>query len=418
MFCPWPLQSDKIMQFSSWKDLPFFLIVSGLVLSPFYPVFFKNSSVFKKLNLFRFFLCVFLSYKFFLPSFFHHFLFLFITFRIHHFSFFCLTFLFSWSPSSWTHFSFPSLSLIFFVNNNFLFVSKNSSTFHIFTCMRYLFMSSFWSSICSSIVFFSLLVVSVCEKQVFAFSKAFNLFVRHLHKFVCFCMFVLLSVFFSIFLFLCVFSCVFWTFSFFDLFLDWTFVFPMFLFFVVLFECIFFFFFENSLWFDYTFSAFSFSFYILSFIFKNHVFLLNRVCCLLFLKKKSLLLLPVFSLHQRKLCHWKFVVTHFETSVFELFTFTSTKSTFSLSECLLCLFVHSFCSSSNPLVLSVSPCFLVSFIFSLFLIFFFLGLGLSLKLSFSVFFCSQKRFCLFPFFVGHALHLFFMLCIVFLCLEK
>ena len=26
MFCPWPLQSDKIMQFSSWKDLLFFLI--------------------------------------------------------------------------------------------------------------------------------------------------------------------------------------------------------------------------------------------------------------------------------------------------------------------------------------------------------------------------------------------------------
>ena len=113
------------------------------------------------------------------------------------------------------------------------------------------------------------------------------------------------------------------------------------------------------------------------------------------------------------------MLTHFETSVFDLFTFTSTNSTFSLLECLLCLFIPSFCSSSIHFFLSfVSPCFLVSFNF--FAIFNFL-FSWSWIVSLTFFFC----FLLFPktilsvsLFVGHVLHLFFLLCKVFLCLEE
>ena len=70
-----------------------------------------------------------------------------------------------------------------------------------------------------------------------------------------------------------------------------------------------------------------------------------------------------------------FVLTHFETSVFELFTFTSTNSTFSLLECLLCLFIPSFRSSSIHLFSLLSRrVFSFLFLCSLFLFLFFLVL--------------------------------------------
>ena len=225
--------------------------------------------------------------------------------------------------------------------------------------------------------------------------------------------------FFSIFPFLCVFSCVFGHPPFLISFLN--ICYSCVSFFVVLFECIFFFWRFSLIWLSY-FCLFV-SFYILTFLFQKPRFFTKLFLCLLspFLKqKKSFLLVPVFSLHQKKLCHWKFVLTHFETSVFELFTFTSTNSTFYLLECLFCLFIPSFCSSSIHFfsLLSLRVFSFLS-LFHFFYFSFFLGLGSSLLLSFSVFFFSQKNTNLFvSFTVGHVLHLFFLLCLVFLCREK
>ena len=200
-------------------------------------------------------------------------------------------------------FSFITFSMFTFYIP-FLSVSK---TLQLFTL--YVHSLPFCSSICSSVVFFSLLVVSVYEKHVFdtsAFSKAFNLFVRHIHKFVCFCMLVLLSVFFffffQFFFFLCVFSCVFWTFSFFDLFLEHLF-FPCFFFFVVLFECISFL--GRKILFDFIilFLPFLSPFTYSPLFSKTTFFTKSCLLSLFFFGKKSFLLLLVFSLHQRKLCH-------------------------------------------------------------------------------------------------------------------
>ena len=76
---------------------------------------------------------LFFFHQVFLASLFHHFLFLFITFRICLcFSFpFLLDLLFSWSPSSWTHFSCTSLS-IFFEQQFLLEVVSTKKTFQIF----------------------------------------------------------------------------------------------------------------------------------------------------------------------------------------------------------------------------------------------------------------------------------------------
>ena len=246
MFCPWPSQSEKIMQFSSWRDLPFFLIFLRVKFCLLFILFFSRTLPYlKKLNLFRFFVFYFLTSFFFRPFF--------IT------SCFCSSrFVFTSFPFLFDLFIFliPFFLNSVFLNNFPLYQKKKLFNVSLFTCMRYLFMSSFCSSICSSIVFFFLL--SIQQPR------------------------------------------------------------------------------------------------------------------LLFFWKRSFLLLPVFSLHQRKLCHWKFVLTHFETSVFELFTFTSTNSTFSLLECLLCLFISSFCSSSIHLFSLLSRrVFSFLSLFSLFLIFFF-----------------------------------------------
>ena len=189
MFCPWPLQSDKIMQFSSWKNLPFLLIFERLAWSPFYPSFFQELFHIKKMNLFRIFLC-FSLLQVFLPSFFHHFLLLFITFRIH-----------------------LSLSLIF-LNNKFPFF-LHQKLFNFTFCMHalplnvlLLFIDLF---ICCLFFLFLFSVSDFFMKHVFdtsAFPKAFYLFVRHLHTFVCFLHVRSLSLFFQFFFF-CVYSLVF-----------------------------------------------------------------------------------------------------------------------------------------------------------------------------------------------------------------
>ena len=87
---------------------------------------------------------LFFFHQMFLASFLHHFLFLFITFRIRlRFSFpFLLDHLCSWSPSSWTHFSCTSLSI--FLNNNFSFLLyQKKYKYSLFTCMEYLSMCIF-----------------------------------------------------------------------------------------------------------------------------------------------------------------------------------------------------------------------------------------------------------------------------------
>ena len=92
------------------------------------------------------------------------------------------------------------------------------------------------------------------------------------------------------------------------------------------------------------------------------------------------------------------MLTHFETSDFELFTFTSTNSTFSLLECLICLFIPSFCSSLYPLVLSVSPCFLISFtFFAIFIFLFFLILDRLFSFLFLFSSFHKDDFVCFPF---------------------
>ena len=82
----------------------------------------KNSSIFSKWISFDFLCFSFLQV--FLPSFFHHFLFLFITFRFHLFFHFllCLIFDFLHLPSSWTQFFWTAISLL----------KKNSSTYPFF----------------------------------------------------------------------------------------------------------------------------------------------------------------------------------------------------------------------------------------------------------------------------------------------
>ena len=234
--------------------------------------FFEQTSVLLVLSL-----CISLSLKKNLPYFENDFLSIFFDFLSYKFLFrpFFITFCFCSSRFAFTSFfisffvwSFYFLDLLlleliflylhflwfFWTTSSLSFCIKNSSTFH--------FLRAFVTSLCPPFVhpfvhllsLFSLLVLSVYDfflKHVFdtsAFSKAFYLFVGHLHKFVCFCMFVFsLCLFFSFFCILLFFWDILLLCS-----LSWTFVFPMF--FVVLFECIFFF--EDTLWFDYTFFCF------------------------------------------------------------------------------------------------------------------------------------------------------------------
>ena len=158
------------------------------------------------------------------------------------------------------------------------------------------------------------------------------------------------SLFSKSFLFLCILLC-FCTFSFFVLFL------------------------EHLFFFDYPFSVLLF--YILS-IQKTTFFseLFPFLRSPFFFRKRVLSPSSCFlTTLEKKTFNWK--LTHFGTSVFHLFTFTSTNSTFSLLECLLCLFISSFCSSSCSIsclsVFSRLFHFFRHLNFSLFL-----GLGLSL----------------------------------------
>ena len=91
------------------------------------------------------------------------------------------------------------------------------------------------------------------------------------------------------------------------------------------------------------------------------------------------------------------MLTFLKLPFFLLFTFTSTNSTFSLLECLLCLFLSSFCSSSIHMFSFVSLYFLVSFTFRHFNFSLFLGLWIvslfSLSVSFFSIFWIFVNFC-------------------------
>ena len=228
---------------------------------------------------------MFLCFSFlqvFRPSFFHHFLFLFITFRIH----LLFHFLFVW----------PLIFLIsFFLNsvflNNFPFVSKKLINLSFFTRMRYLCMS-FCSWICSSVVSFSscFLFSNTCVSLFLLLSSlsitslkdkfvellqiwkktclSISLFVGHFsYLFVFACFF-----FFSKFLFFCFILMCFWTFFFLSS-RSWLF-FPLSLpFYVSLFH-------EDSVWFDHRFS-FLFYFLLLHTVLlftRRHVFWIVSVC--------------------------------------------------------------------------------------------------------------------------------------------
>ena len=112
-------------------------------------------------------------------------------------------------------------------------------------------------------------------------------------------------------------------------------------------------------------------------------------------------------------------MTHFETSVFELFTFTSTNSTFSLLECLLCLFFPSFRSSSIHLFSLLSRrVFSFLFLCSLFLFLFFLVLDCLFNFLFLFSsFLQKTRFCSFPFLLD-MFHIDFSCFVLFFCFEK
>ena len=201
MFCPWLLQGDKIMQFSSWRDLPFFLDFWKVSFVSFLSFFFKNSSVFEKLNLFRIFLC-FSLLQVFLPSFFHHFLFLFITFGIH----LLFHFLFGWS------FYFLDLLLLElgFFEQQFHFW-KNSSIYlflhacvpslcpfaHTFVHLLSLFLSSFFlvsnTFVSLFLLLFSLSTTSLKDKL----KELLQIWKKHL------CLFTFLLGTFFIFICLC-----------------------------------------------------------------------------------------------------------------------------------------------------------------------------------------------------------------------
>ena len=249
-----------------------------LVLSPFYPSFFfsKTLPYKKKLNLLRFF--VFLSYKLFFDPFFS------TPFFVHHvshsplFSFpFLFDLFFSWSPSSWTHWSLPSLSSVFFFEQQFPFpfVSKDSSTFHfLHACVTslkvlLLLIDLFICCLFFSSSFLCLWVLFETYLTLLHFQKLFYLFVRHLHKFLTFSFFVL---FHEHLFFIC--------FSFFLTFLD---------------ESLFW---RSSLiWFSFfcpfLFSPFTSFFSKTTFFSELFPFLLSPF----FFEKGSFLLLPVFSLH-------------------------------------------------------------------------------------------------------------------------
>ena len=176
---------------------------------------------------------------------------------------FRLIFLFSWSPSPWTHFSLlPSLSLTF-LNNKFpfFFESKTLQRFtfcvHALPLFVLLFIDLF---ICClfSLFLFSLSMTSFWNTYLtlLHFQKLFTFLLDIFTNLYVFACSSFLSVFFLLF---CVYYPVFWwhspfLFSFLNICFSYVSLF------VVLFECIspFFFFFGDSLWFEsrYPFSAF------------------------------------------------------------------------------------------------------------------------------------------------------------------
>ena len=206
---------------------------------------------------------LFFFHQVFLASLFHHFLFLFITFRIRHcFSFpFLLDHLCSWSPSSWTHFSCTSLSVFF--EQQFLLQVVSKKTFQMFP----FYMHGLPLNVC-----FAHTLLQIKKKLV----RSFPLLLGSVSYIFVFACFVFL---FSIFPFLfCArvlkhFSSLF---SFLNVVLCWS-----------LFRCISFI--ENSVWFDHRFShLFLFSPFTFSPFTKKQSFLnCFLLCCPFFLVGKN-----------------------------------------------------------------------------------------------------------------------------------
>ena len=157
------------------------------------------------------------------------------------------------------------------------------------------------------------------------------------------------------------------------------------------------FFFEDSLWFDYTFPAFFLLLHTLLSFQQPRFF--TKSCLLSPFFEKSPFSFFLFFHFTRKNFVIENLLTHFETSDFELFTFTSTDSTFSLLECLLCLFIPSFCSSSIHLFSLLSRrVFSFLSLFAIFIFLFFLVLDrlFSFLFLFSSFHKNHDSFLLFP----------------------
>ena len=205
-------------------------------------------------------------------SFFHHFLFLFITLRIH------LCFSFPFLLNLWVFLDLLLLELLFLLlhflqfslnNNNFSFLLlffffwKNFLNIH-FTCMGCLLMS-----FCSN--------TSPNHKKLVC---SFPFFLVHFFMSICICMFVLLfAIFPSFVLFFCVFKHFSFLFSFLNVFLCWSLLLISF--------------FENSVWFEHRFShllkisPFTYS----PFFTKKMCFFLNcSFCAVSFFRKKLFLI--------------------------------------------------------------------------------------------------------------------------------
>ena len=335
--------------------------------------------------------------------FFHHFLILFITFRTHHcFPFpFLLDLLFSWSPSSSTHFSCTSLSVFFEQLFLLQIVSKKKFQIFHYTCMGYLLMS------------FLLTHFSKSKKKLVR-SFPFSLGVVS-----CFFVFACFVFLFSIFLFL-FYSRVLKHFSSLFSFLNvvCSLLVPFSVYLLKKKNCL--------VWTSSVSHFKNFSFYILSLLHKkNNVFWIVSFCNVLFLVEKRLVL-------QREKCAFVFSLTFFlePLSFFVWFFLISFATRFLrkniLKTSLFPPFVHSLSICSLfvcTLVFVVSFAFFLLFLnfFCLFIISVslcktlcqkYISFETAAKLSFSFFFPSKNTFSLFPF----VLSLFYIdLCSMFFC---
>ena len=422
MFCPWPLQSDKIMQFSSWRDLPFiscffFLRVSFvsflsfLFFSKTLPYLKKTESLSNVCFVF-FFFTSFSSVPFFSS----------LLVFVYHVSYSPLFFI----PSFVWPFYFLDLlllELIFLWTTISLLYQKKTLqlfTFYMHALPLYVLLLFIDLFICC---LFFLFLLSLSLRNTY-------LTLLHFQKLLCFlniftnlyvfaCSSFLSVFFFSIFLF-CVYSLVILDILLFCS-LSWTSVFPMFLFLLSFLNAFFF----LKILFDLIILFLPFFLLLHTLLsFSKTTFFTKLFLCLLspFFEKKKVLspsscfftsLEKTLSLKIWVESFWnfRFWTLHIHLHQFNIFRFGMS----ALPLYSLLLFIL------YPLFLSfVSPCFLVSFTFFAILIFFF---SWSWIVSLTFFFCSllfqkKTRFCLFPFLLDMFYIYYFLPCLVFLCLEK